>query len=155
MARVPEYTEEKLKSFSVHDRHTIYKRARSLGTPEALALCKRIDELGLPYSDDTPLNFDDPVLQKMAEIIFSAEGKAAGLAATKEGLPALAAIDPLLSSALGVDYAPHNRGTLEAGFIIAQMMRTQGYKNSGRKGKLPATCVAKTAEIFVPNKGGG
>ena len=67
-------------------------------------------------------------------------------------IPALAGIDPMLLSALGVDYGSHNEGTISAGYLVAQMMRMHGYKLTGRKGKLPSTCVAKTAEIYEPNK---
>jgi hypothetical protein len=155
MIKVPQYTDEQLSSFSVHQRHEIYKKARALGTPEALALCDRIERSGLPFSDSASLRSNDPIVQKMAEVIFSPEAVAAALEATNKGLPALAGIDPLLSEVLGVDYGSHNDGTMNAGFIVAEMMRTRGFKNSGRKGKLPPTCVAKTAEIFVPNKSGG
>jgi hypothetical protein len=58
----------------------------------------------------------------------------------------------MLVEKLGVDYGKHNDGTLNAGYLVAEMMRSQGYRTSGRKGKLPATCVAKTAEIYVPAK---
>jgi hypothetical protein len=109
-----------------------------------------IETLGLPYSDPGSLKFDDPIFLKMHEIIFSERGKAAAIEATQAGLPALAGIDPLLSEALGVDYGSHNDGTINAGYLVAQMMRAQGYKLTGRKGKLPPACTAKTAEIYVP-----
>jgi hypothetical protein len=39
--------------------------------------------------------------------------------------------------------------TATAGSLVAERMRQLGYRNSGRKGKLPAGSVAKTGEIFV------
>lgn len=144
--------EAKLRSMTVHDRHRLWINARKVDTEEAREMVRMIEGLGLPYSEPGSLKSDDPISIKMNEIIFSSEGKAAAIEATKNGLPALAGIDPLLSKALGVDYGSHNDGTIGAGYLVAQMMRMQGYKLSGRKGKLPPTCVAKTAEIYVPIK---
>jgi hypothetical protein len=144
--------EAKLRGMTVHDRHRLWINARKLDTDEARRLVQMIEVLGLPYSDPGSLKFDDPIFMKMEEIVFSSDGKAAGIEATKNGLPALAGIDPLLSAKLGVDYGSHNDGTINAGYLVAQMMRMQGYKLSGRKGKLPPTCVAKTAEIYISIK---
>jgi hypothetical protein len=60
-------------------------------------------------------------------------------------------VDPILALRLGVDYGPHNQGTMEAGYWVAEMMHSKGYKNSGKKGALSPSCVAKTAEIFIRN----
>jgi hypothetical protein len=87
----------------------------------------------------------------MIEIINSPKAVEAAISATEAGLPTLQGVDPLLVEALGVDYGPRNRGTMEAGFWVADMMRSKGYKNSGKKGNLDS-CVAKTADKFVPNK---
>jgi len=144
--------EAKLRGMTVHDRHRLWINARKVDSDEARELVRLIETLGLPYSDPGSLKFDDPIFMKMEEIIFSAEGKAAGIEATKNGFPALAGIDPLLSASLGVDYGSHNDGTINAGYLVAQMMRMQGYKLSGRKGRLPPTCTAKTAEIYIPIK---
>jgi hypothetical protein len=143
--------EAKLRAMKVHDRHRLWINARKKDSDEAKEIVRMIENIGLPYSDPGSLKFDDPIFMKMEEIIFSPEGIAAGIQSTNNGLPALAGIDPLLSSALGVDYGSHNDGTINAGFLVAQMMRMQGYKQSGRKGKLPPTCIAKTAEIYRPN----
>jgi hypothetical protein len=144
--------EAKLRGMSVHERHRLWINARKIDSDEAKEMVRMIENLGLPYSDPGSLKFDDPIFLKMEEIISSAEGKSAAIEATKKGLPALAGVDPLLSAKLGVDYGAHNDGTINAGFLVAQMMRTQGYKLSGRKGKLPPTCLAKTAEIYIPIK---
>ena len=145
------WTKESLAAKSVDDRHTLWKNARSKNTAEAQALAQLIESCGLPYSDDSALRSDDPLVRKMIDVIYSQEAKDAAVAATKSGMPALQGVDPILVRVLGVDYGPHNRGTMEAGSIVALMMREQGYKNSHKKGPLPPSCIAKTAEIFVPN----
>src|SRR4051794_2688956 len=96
--------------------------ARNVDSDEARELVHMIEALGLPYSDPESLKFDDPIFLKMHEIIFSDPGKKAALEATKAGLPALAGVDPLLSAVLGVDYGSHNDGTINAGYLVAQMM---------------------------------
>jgi hypothetical protein len=83
----------------------------------------------------------------MREVIYSNGGRAAALAATKAGLPAMAGIDPMLQEALGSDYGPHNMGTHTAGGIVGELMQSLGYKNVGQK-PLPDHCVAKTAAVW-------
>ncbi len=95
---------------------------------------------------------DDPVTIRMFEIINSAEGRAAMIAATEKGLPAISGVDHRLSAELGVDYGGHNQATQTAGFLVAERVRQLGYRNSGRKGKLPERSIAKTAEIFVKKR---
>lgn len=95
---------------------------------------------------------NDPITLKMYDIINSDEGIAAMIAATTKGLPAITGVDNRLSQELGVDYGGHNQATATAGALIADCMRGQGYRNSGRKGKVGEGSVAKTAEIFIPIK---
>jgi hypothetical protein len=146
-----DWTVEKLASKTVHERHQLWMNARSKSTAEAKALVQMIETCGLPFSEAAALKASDPLVQKMIDIINSQVAVKAAIDATEAGLPALQGVDPILSQTLGVDYGPHNRGTLEAGYWVAQMMHSKGYKNSGKKGGLPASCIAKTAEIFVPN----
>ena len=94
------------------------------------------------------LTLDDPITLKMKEIIHSPEGQAAAVAAAKDGLPAMAGIDPMLSTALGDDYGKHNLATATAGDFIANLMRSLGYKEGGTR-KLPSHCVAKTAMLWI------
>ncbi|ABD05313.1 hypothetical protein RPB_0602 [Rhodopseudomonas palustris HaA2] len=143
--------EAALFAMNVHQRHQLWINARKIDSEEAREVVRLIEDLGLPYSEDRSLKLDDPINQKMYQIINSKEGKAAAFEATANGRPALEGIDPLLLAALGVDYGKHNDTTINAGYLVAQMMRSQGYQLSGRKGKLPSSCVAKTAEIYVPN----
>ena len=86
----------------------------------------------------------DPVYLQMEEITWSKEGRAAALKATDEGLPALAGVEPLFIAALGDRYMPHDMGTMNAGYIVGELMRHLGYVG-GRAGKMPEGSVAKTA----------
>ncbi len=143
-----EWTLERLKAMTAADRHTLYKNACAKAhTPEGAAMKAMIEQAGLPYSDDTSLNWEDPITLKMHEIINSPTGRDAALAATAAGEAAMAGVDPLLQVALGVDYGAHNQGTNTAGSIVAHLMRSLGYQNAGKKA-LPAHCVAKTAETW-------
>jgi hypothetical protein len=139
---------ERLRARSPHERHQLYMNACAKAhTEDGAALKLLIEDSGLPFSDDAALKMDDPISLKMIEIIFSPEGRQAALEATNKGEPAMLGIDPLLQTALGVDYGPHNRGTVTAGAIVGALMRQLGYENAGQK-PLPEHCVAKTAETW-------
>ena len=143
------WTHEKLAALSVHDRAKLYSNACRLGhTAESAALKQRIEDAGLPYSENAALRGDDPITRKMTDIIYSPEGRAAALKSQSEGLPAMAGIDPLLQIALGSDYGPHNRGTIKAGEIMGALMRSLGFRKGPEK-ELPSHCVAKTAATWL------
>jgi hypothetical protein len=91
----------------------------------------------------------DPVYLRMEEIVWSSAGRAAAIAATEQGLPAMAGIDPLLQADLGEQYHPHDQATMNAGFIVGGLMRHLGYVDGGQ-GKLPVDCIAKTAMKWKP-----
>jgi hypothetical protein len=143
------WTPEELAAMSVHKRADLYANACRLAhTPDGAALKKEIEDIGLPYSEDACLTMDDPITIKIHEVINSPEGRAAAIAATKDGLPAMAGIDPMLQVALGVDYGAHNMGTATAGGLVGELMTSLGYKKAGSKA-LPPHCVAKTAATWV------
>jgi hypothetical protein len=146
--KVPAYSDDQLRSFSPSERHTIYKKARAHGTPEALELCERIRSLGLPYSEAAALKQNDPITMRIYEIAFTEAASSAMKAAIEAGQPPMIALDPLLVADLGVDYGPHNHSTNMAGRIAAERMEMFGFRRTGRKGPLPKTCIAKTAEIM-------
>jgi hypothetical protein len=149
MVKIPDYSDEQLKAMGASGRHTIYKRARALGTPGALKLCERLDRLGLPYSDDSTVHLDDPIVLKMHEIVNSKEGVDAMLQAFSNGLPPLTGVDPMLAAALGVDYGKHNMTTHTAGAIVAERMTMMGFRKiPGRQKPLPPGCVARSAVMF-------
>jgi hypothetical protein len=100
------------------------------------------------YEPKVPcISVTDPIYIGMMEIVNSPAGHAAAIAAANAGLPALAGIDPMLSTAFGADYGKHNLATATAGDFVAKLMRSLGYKKVGRK-DLPSHCVARTADFF-------
>lgn len=143
------WTLNELMAISVHQRAELYKNASRLGhTPEGAELKALIETAGLPYSEDAALKGDDPITLLMIRVVYSPEGREAAIAATKAGEAAMARVDPLLQVAFGVDYGPHNMGTVRAGEIVGALMRSLGYKKGPIK-DLPPHCVAKTAASWV------
>lgn len=143
------WTLDELKAMSVHDRAELYRNACRLAhTDDGGALRARIEEAGLPFSEEACLSMDDPITIKMWDIINSPEGRKAAVESVQAGEPAMLGIDPLLSAALGSDYGAHNMGTATAGSLVGRLMLSLGYKKTGSK-KLPAHCVAKTAATWA------
>jgi hypothetical protein len=129
-------TMEDLKQMTPERRATLYQNAvkrREQGGQEIIDL---LEASGLSLSSGHMVS-DDPAYLKMIEIVWATEGRAAALAATEKGLPALAGVDPLISAELGDRYGPHDGGTLNAGYEAGQ-------------GKMPEGCVAKTAMKWKP-----
>ena len=96
----------------------------------------------------TCLTMDHPITLKMQQIIDSPQGRHAATAAAAAGLPAMAGVDPLLSTALGADYGKHNYATATAGDMVAKLMRLLGYVETGSR-SLPSHCVAKKGLLWV------
>jgi hypothetical protein len=97
------------------------------------------------------LKLDSPIGREMAKIVNSPQGVAAAIEATNQGLPALAGVDPLLKATLKDKYQKTYEATIQAGYLVALMMRKKGYGQTGRQGSLHG-CVAKTGEIYTPIK---
>ena len=144
-----EWTKETLASKSRHERETIYKNARKKNSPEAVTLVKMIEEAGLPYSDAACPTSDDPLTIAIYDLIHSAMGRQAAIDAIEKGLPPLAGIDPLLLDKLGTDYGAHNMTTAVAGRLIAELMRSLGYKEAGTSRPLLPGSVAKTGQMWT------
>jgi hypothetical protein len=142
------WTPSKLAALSPSDRATMWKRARGQNTPEAIALVKMIEDSGLPYSEAKCPTNDDPLTIAIYDVVFSKEGRAAAVKAVENGLPPLAGIDPLLLEKLGVDYGAHNKTTATAGGLIAELMRSLGYKETGKSAPLRVGSVAKTGQMW-------
>lgn len=137
------YSLDDLKKMTAEDRATLYQNAlkrRESGGQEIVDL---INSSGLPLSDGG-MRTDDPAYLKMEEIMWSSEGRTAAVKATDERLPALAGVEPMFVAALGERYHPHDGGTMNAGYIVGQLMRHLGYVEDGQ-GKMPDGSVAKTA----------
>ena len=142
------WADEKIAALTVHERAVLYANARRLGNPKGMELAAQIEASGLPYSEPGCVLESDPICRKMYDIINSPEGTRAAIAATENGLPALAGVDPLLNAALTVDYGAHNMTTATAGDYVANLMRSLGYKEAG-SGATPPGCVVKTAKKWV------
>jgi hypothetical protein len=137
------YDLDTLKSLTPEQRAVLYQNAakhRDKGGQEIIDL---IDSSGLSLSSGG-MRTNDPAYLKMQDIAWSADGRKAALDATKRGFPALAGIEPLIVAELGERYHPHDGGTINAGFIVAELMRHLGYVENGQ-GKMPDGSVAKTA----------
>jgi hypothetical protein len=142
------WTLDKLEAMSVHDRHNLFRNAVRLShTPEGAALKALIEEAGLPFSEGAMLSSTDPAYLKMYDIVHSPGGRAAAIAAVKEGLPGLAGVEPMIREVLGIDYGPHNWGTVIAGSLVGEVMHSAGYRKTGVK-PMPPGSVAKTAATW-------
>jgi hypothetical protein len=143
--------EAMLRSKSIQERYNLWINAQTLNTDEARRVQELIENLDLPYLIEEGVRLDDPICRKMSKIIFSPEGREAAITATNEGFPALKGIDPLLSAALGPDYRKENDATLQAGYLVTNMMRIEGFEKSGQR-PLPNGSVAKTGAVFTRKK---
>src|SRR5579859_4388883 len=129
------YTLEQLQVMKPHERAVLYQNAVKRRVVGGQAIIDLIDQSGLPLSSGN-LTFDNPVHLEMEATIWSMDGRKAAIEATEKGLPALAGVDPLLSAKLGELYMPHDGGTVNAGFLMAELMRHLGYVENGQ-GKMP------------------
>jgi hypothetical protein len=144
-----QWTLDDLEAMSLHDRHTLFKNAVRLShTPEGASLVALIREAGLPFSEDKMPTADDPLVLAMHERVNSPAARSGAVEATKQGLPALAGVEPLIVEALGADYGPHNWGTVIAGSMVGELMQSLGYRKVGRK-DMPPGSIAKTAATWA------
>ncbi|UVC19375.1 hypothetical protein [Mesorhizobium onobrychidis] len=139
------WTKERITALTQQGRYDLWNNANRLGAED---LVRMIEECGLAYTDPKGLKLDTPVGREMAKIVNSPQGVAAAIGATNQGLPALAAIDPLLKAALEDKYAKTYEATIQAGYLVTKMMQKNGYQKTGRQGSLIG-CVAKSGEIFT------
>ena len=141
------WTRTKLRALTLEARHNVWRNARTLGTPEAVKLAEAIEGLGLPYSMEGGLRMDDPLSLRIYEVVWSEEGRDGCKAATEAGWPAIAGVDAILRSKLGVDYGPENQVTNRAGVIVGELMRHLGYVKDGER-PMPSGSVAKTGATW-------
>jgi hypothetical protein len=141
-------TEMQLHAMTPEQRMTIRSRAEKLGGEIGNATVALIDSLNLPLSSGG-MSEDHPLYREMQKIVWSAEGKVAAVHAVDRGLPAMAGIDPLLRKIMGDRYGLEYQGTMNAGYIVGELMRFLGYQKDGEAG-LPSDCVAKTAATWRP-----
>jgi hypothetical protein len=142
-------TFEKLQQKTPKERHRIFENithSRLFSEEDKSRYLELVMESG-PIDGDTALTLDNPFMQRMYEIIHSPAGRAACVAATEQGLPALAGVEPLLVAELGEDYARTYMATPSAGGFVGMLMRELNYVLSGRK-DMPAGSVAKRAATW-------
>lgn len=143
------WTKEKLRDLSPKERNRLFEsvKATRIGTEEERqALAEAIIDSG-PLDGRTAMTSDNPFLITMHEVINSPNGRAACLAATEQGLPALAGVEPQIVDALGEAYATTYMATVEAGGMVGSLMRELGYERVVQK-PMPAGSVAKTAAVW-------
>jgi hypothetical protein len=143
---VKKFTLEELKLLGPERRAVLYENAKKHLHEGGQEVIDLIEASGLPLRAGG-MRMSDPVYIRMEEIAWSPEGRAAALKATKDGLPALAGVEPLIREALGDRYNPHDMGTMNAGYIVGEVMRHLGYVDAGQS-KMPEGSVAKTAMIW-------
>jgi len=141
-------TVAKIAAMTVHERRQLLTNALASKSTDAAQVLAMIEEVGRPDLPEEQVRLDDAIGKRMEKVIFSSESRAAAIEATKRGEPAMAAIDPLLVSALGRDYRSLNGATAQAGYLVARMMNKAGYEQTGKKGPLRKGATAKTAEIY-------
>ena len=144
-------TLEQIRRWTLEERMRVRLRAaarRDAIGDEAVAL---IDGSGLPLRSGGGLSADHPIYREMEEVIWSQEGRTAALEAVAKGLPAMAGVDPLLQERMGPRYCANQQGTANAGWIVAELVRSRGYEPKGAA-TLPPGCVARTAALYAPKR---
>lgn len=145
-----QWTKEKIEALSPEKREALFDNARAKATPEAQRIIDIFVEHDLLTRAGGGLPRDHPTIQEIEEIIMSDEARAAGKHASDQGLPAMAGVDTMLSTALGSRYGNHDT-TSWAGTFMAEAMAEAGYVQTKRKA-MPEGCIAKTAAFFEPRK---
>ncbi len=58
---------------------------------------------------------------------------------------------PILQEVMGSQYGRTGQATMNAGSLVAEVIRYAGCEKSG-EGPLPAACIAKTAAMWKPKQ---
>lgn len=145
MAKV--WTVDELKALPSQKVLVLYRNARGLSDPAALALVDMIVENGLLIEPDGGLPWDHPIMLEIEEICGLQEAVSEAVAASEQGLPALAGMEHRIVASLGNKYGT-NYTTNHAGRCIANAMIARGWKQSVQR-SMPNGSVAKSATIFV------
>jgi hypothetical protein len=136
------WTRSSLAARTPEERYAIWKRARLLRTADGNQLAREIERLGLPYTAPAGLAEDDPLRQRIVDIVATPQARSACIEATLDGLPAIAGVDPLLHDALGPAYRKSDEAIATAAAQVAELMRGLGYVEAGSK-SLPTRYVAR------------
>ena len=89
-----------------------------------------------------------PTYEAMRAYILSEEGVEACLAAVRRGEPGLAGVDKELQRRLGAAYSVKEMGTVNAGSFVVEALHARGLRTTGKHGKMPEGCLAKTALMW-------
>lgn len=143
-----QWTEDKLRALPSEKLRTVYEHAKAGSHTLAGATLALIEKIGIPPEKST-ITFDSPLGKKLQSVIFSPAAKKAAIAAAVSGQPPMAVIDPMLQAEMGSDYRSDNDATVQAGYLVANMMRQNFWETNGKSAPLPGECVAKTAALFV------
>jgi len=141
------WTRAKLRERSQTERFAVWKRARALHSAEGNHLARAIERLGLPYAEPEPLSEHAALMVRMREVMASPAARSAALEATLDGLPAMAGIDTLLHQTLGEDYRLDPAAVPTAQTLVAELMRSLGWADAGRK-DLPRRNVARSGVFW-------
>ena len=143
------WTIERLKALSPGDRAQLYANALRNDSRDGRELAELIRQAGLPMSETGGIAMDDPLVRAMEAVVQSPEARAACIEAVEDGWPAIAGVDPLLSKAFAADYGAHNMTTNAAGRLVADLMRSLGYRMLDKKGPTPKGCIARSGELWT------
>jgi hypothetical protein len=143
-------TLDDLKQMTPEKRAQLYENARKLRGNGGQEIIDLLDSSGLPLSSGA-MRVSDPDFLKMEEIVWSSEGRKAAIEATDKGLPALAGVEPLIVEGLGNRYHSHDQGTMNAGSLVATVMRHSGYVEAGQS-NMPIGSIAKSALKWIRRK---
>jgi uncharacterized membrane protein YccC len=135
-----------LRERSQNERHQVWKRAKALHSAEGNHLARAIELLGLPYAEPEPMAPDDPLTERMREIMARPAARSAAIEATLDGLPAMAGVDVLMHEELGEAYRRNEAAVPTAQALTRELMTQLGYVDAGTK-ELPSRCVAR-AGVF-------
>jgi hypothetical protein len=143
-----ELTLEQLTKMSVEQRQQLYRNCMErIDDNEAVTRIDLIVSSGLQYRKDKEIAHGDPEMRAIEMIVNASENEPRLLKAAADGLPPLAAIEPLIVAKLGSGYRGTNGGTIAAGYLIAKRLYALGYEKRPSK-KMPEGSVAKTAATF-------
>lgn len=146
-----EYTTERLLAMSPKDLGLHFNNCLRIGGLRGEQLANKILGLDVEIFIEGGLSEDNPITQKLHEIINSADATLLLIEAVNAGLPALAGIEPTIVAALGRRYSKVNTGTATAGAFVAVKMRHLGYVET-KKGQMPEGSVAKSAAMWAPKE---
>lgn len=155
------YSDDKLLTFDMLELRRIMANAQRYAADPAsrfhndgVATLRQLEELGIKVPA-AGVTLDSPAGKLMQRVIFSPEGRRAAMDAAKQGKAPMEPIDVLLQAAMGADYSADNGATVQAGYLVANLMRQEMWEVSpNRRAHLPDHCIAKTAALYtyIPSK---